>query len=368
MPVQNDLCIVLPLSEKTENYTVLLLKLFIVILAFLVYLSWRYRPKDHGQYDQPVAPLIKAPSQVSPQHADVVSRLAQFHSEASLNVKVMRKKLEDLLERDIHANISPVETNGVSAEWVMAPGADPQKRLLYVHGGAFIIGSAKSHRYITSELSRTAGVAVLSINYRMQPEFKTVHCHEDTRLAYEWIFENGPDGSSKADQVFVAGDSAGGNLSLSVVAWARDNHLPKASGVICLAPLTDATLSSPTWKSNTKSDPVLGPALGKILKIPRGILSLASRYTTGAPVNDVYISPLLGDLSNLPPTLIQVSCDEMLFGDSQRYANKVVASGGDVTLQVWPTMVHVFQMFGPELPEASEAFDRIAIFIKTKVA
>ena len=346
----------------------LVLKLFIVVFVFLVYLSWKYRPEDHSRFDHPTPPLIKTPSQVSPQHAEVVERLAKFHSEASFNVKVIRQKLEDLFARDIQATISPVDVNGISAEWVLAPGADPQKRLLYLHGGAFIIGSAKSHRYITSELSRTAGVAVLSINYRMQPEFKTLDSHVDTRVAYEWIFENGPEGSSRADQVFVAGDSAGGNLSLSVVAWARDKQMPKACGVICLAPLTDATLSSPTWISNTKSDPVLGPALGKIIKFPKSILSLASRYTTGAPVNDVYISPLLGDLSNLPPTLIQVSCDEMLFGDSIRYANKAAACGSDVTLQVWPVMVHVFQAFGPELPEAGEAFDRIANFIETKAA
>ena len=342
--------------------------LIIVVLIFLVYLSWKYRPADHSQFDLPLEPLIKASSEVSSQHADVLVRLTQFHSEATFNVKKNRQKLEDLFAREIDADITPVDVNGVSAEWVMAPGADPDQRLLYIHGGAFIIGSARSHRYITSEISRTAGVAVLSINYRMQPEFKTTDCHEDTRLAYSWIFENGPKGKSPSDIVFVAGDSAGGNLGLSIVAWARDKQLPKASGVIGLAPLTDATLSGPSWRANRHSDPVLGPAIGKLLGIPKGILSLVSRYTTGAPVNDHYISPLLGDLSNLPPILLQVSRDEMLFSDSQRYANKAKAAGGDVTLQVWPTMVHVFQVFGPELPEAAEAFSRIAAFIKLQLS
>ena len=346
----------------------LVLDLLIVVLVFLVYLSWKYRPADHSQYDLPLAPLIKASTEVSSQHEDVLARLAQFHGNASFNVKENRQKLEDLFAREIDASINPVDVDGVSAEWVLAPGADADRRLLYIHGGAFIIGSAKSHRYITSELSRRAGVAVLSINYRMQPEFKTVDCHRDTRLAYSWIFENGPDGKSPSKNVFVAGDSAGGNLALSVVAWARDKQLPSACGVIGLAPLTDATLSSPSWLANRQSDPVLGPAIGKLMRIPKGIISLASRYTTGAPVNDVYISPLLGELSNLPPTLLQVSRDEMLFGDSQRYANKAAAAGGDITLEVWPVMVHVFQAFGPDLPEASEAFDRIAAFIRAKAA
>lgn len=341
--------------------------IIIVVLIFLVYLSWRHQPEDHSMYDLPLTPLIKAPTEVSSQHVDVLALLARFHKDANFNVKKNRQKLEDLFAREIDANITPVDVNGVSAEWVMAPGADPAHRLLYIHGGAFMIGSAKSHRYITSELSRTAGVAVLSINYRMQPEFKTLDCHRDTRTAYNWIFQNGPEGKSTATNVFVAGDSAGGNLSLAVVAWARDNQLPEASGVIALAPLTDSTLSSPSWHTNIPSDPVLGPALGKLMRIPRRILALGSRYTTGAPVNDPYISPLLGELSNLPPTLLQVSRDEMLFSDSQRYANKAAANGGDVTLQVWPTMVHVFQAFGPELPEAAEAFDNMAIFIKKLV-
>ena len=166
--------------------------------------------------------------------------------------------------------------------------------------------------------------------------------------------------------MFVAGDSAGGNLTLSVIAWARDQKLRPVDGAVALAPLTDATFSSPTWKSNRDTDPFLGPALGSLLRLPKFVIALMSRASAGRPVNDPTLSPLFGDLQQLPKTLIQVGRDEMLNGDAQRYANKANAAGSDVTLQVWPKMVHVFQGFA-ELPEADAALSLAASFIKAQM-
>jgi monoterpene epsilon-lactone hydrolase len=337
------------------------------ILFFLVILHFRHRAADHAEYDRPVPPLMKPATDISAQHLDVVKRLNEFQAKSTTDIVLSRQQMDEFFTQPVDSEIVPVEASGVSAEWVLAEGADPDHRLLYIHGGAFRVGSPKSHRYIASELSRLAGVSVLSIDYRMQPEFKTVHCHEDCRTAYKWILDNGPRAQSPVKYLFVAGDSAGGNLTLAVIAWARDNGLRAADGAIALAPVTDSTFASPSWIANIESDHFLGPAMGKILKMPKLFLRSIMSAGAGKPVNDPAISPLLGDLSNLPPTLLQVSKDEMLFDDGVRYANKAISQNGDMTLQVWPTLVHVFQGFAPDLPEANDALGYIRDFIRSKI-
>ena len=338
----------------------------VAAVAVVAFLAVRYRAPDHTLYDSPqTAPMI-ADAHVSPGHDDVVSTLHEYHrNNQSRDIHVARKRMEDLFYRDVDARIVPVSVDGMPGEWVLADNADPTRRLLYLHGGAFRVGSPRSHRHITSELSRRSGVAVLAVDYRMQPEVKTVQCHEDARAAYQWILHNGPEGVSELKSLFVAGDSAGGNLTLSVIAWARDQGLRPADGAVAFAPLTDATFGSPTWKSNMRTDPFLGPGIGPLLSIPKFVIAITSRWTSGRPVNDPMLSPLLGDLKALPRTLIQVSRDEMLYGDAQRYANKAKAHGSEVTLQVWPKMVHVFQGFA-DLPESSTALGHAAEFIKAR--
>ena len=163
------------------------------------------------------------------------------------------------------------------------------------------------------------------------------------------------------DGPVVAGDSAGGNLTLAVVAWARKQGWQPANGAIAMAPLTDATLSGPTWRTNKDTDPFLGPSVGRFLAIPTFVRSILGRINSGVASNSPDLSPLFGLLGGLPPTLIQVSRDEMLYSDALRYANKANHEGGNVTLQAWPAMVHVFQGF--DLPEADQAFELMAEFI-----
>ncbi len=329
-------------------------------------LTLRYRAADHSAYDLPKTAPVIADAQVSAAHDDVVQTLLEFNRNGtSKDIHVARKQIEDLFYRDVEARIVPVNVDGVPGEWVLAPGADPTRRLLYLHGGAFRVGSPRSHRHITSELSRRGGVAVLAVDYRMQPEVKTLQCHEDARTSYRWILANGPDGQNALSSLFVAGDSAGGNLTLSVIAWARDLGLRQADAAVAFAPMTDATLSSPTWKTNAATDPFLGPVVGPLLWVPKFLIAIMNRVPSGRPVNDPMLSPLLGNLAGLPRTLIQVSRDEMLYGDSQRYANKANAQGSVITLQVWPRMVHVFQGFA-DLPESGDALERAAEFIKAQ--
>ncbi len=340
--------------------------LFVGVVGTIIFFAFRYKAADHSQYDEPRTQPEISDSEVSPAHDAVVGKLKEFAKSASTDVKIARQQLEDLFYREVDAQIIDVDVDGIPGEWVLAEGADPSRRLLYLHGGAFRVGSPRSHRHITYELSKRNGLAVLVIDYRMQPEYKTIDCHDDARRAYRWILDNGPQGDDELKSLFVAGDSAGGNLALSVIAWARDHGHRAVDGAIAFAPLTDASLSSPTWKSNVETDPFLGPGFGPLLKVPRFVMAMMMRRPSGAPVNDPVLSPLLGNLSGLPSILIQVGRDEMLYGDSQRYANKARAHGCDVTLQVWPKMVHVFQAF-PELPEAEVALSNASDFIRLKI-
>ena len=333
---------------------------FIVWIALLAHL---YKAPDLKRFDKPEPTLVIEESQVSPEHKDVVARLdAYLGRPRTMNAKEGRRRFAEVFSREVDIDVIHVDIDGMDAEWVCAGEASPSRRLLYIHGGAFIVGSPKTHRHITAELSRRSGLSVLAIDYRMQPEFKMIHCHEDARKAYGWILNNGPKGRSESAVTFVAGDSAGGNLTLALIAWARDQGWQQANGAIAFAPSTDITMSGPSWKYNRDSDPFLGPSIGRLLAIPSFFRSITSRVHLGIPASHPHLSPLFGHLEDLPPTLIQVSQDEMLYSDALRYTNKARSEGSEVTLQAWPTLVHVFQGF--DLPEADQAFSLVAKFIQ----
>ena len=185
----------------------------------------------------------------------------------------------------------------------------------------------------------------------------------DCRGAYQWMLDNGPQGLALASQTYIAGDSAGGNLALSLVAWLRDNHLRLPDAVVAMSPLTDGTFSGASIRANMASDIMLAPLLGLLVKLPRFIKSLWVVWGYRVrPANPV-VSPLLGDLSGLPPILVQASEAEMLLDDARRYVYKARASGTPAVLQTWSGMLHVWQIFDRELPQAGEAWAEIGKFI-----
>lgn len=248
-------------------------------------------------------------------------------------------------------------------EWVIAPGADARRRILYIHGGAWAAGSPRSHRSITDRLSHIANAAVFAVDYRLMPENRYMDGVRDCRKAYTWLTENGPDGAGEASFILVAGDSAGGSHTLGLLAWIRDNSLRQADGAVAFSPSTDLTLSAPSNRSNIATDPMLGPTFGGLSKIPRPVIWWATLAAFRiSPISPV-ASPLLGSLANLPPTLIQASDAEMLLDNARRYTAKAKSQGSRAELHTWPGMVHVWQIFVPMLPEAEEAFADVASFI-----
>ncbi|MDC0517266.1 alpha/beta hydrolase [Porticoccaceae bacterium] len=285
-------------------------------------------------------------------------------------ILAMRETMDSFFSNsDIASQIIPVDAAGVPAEWVVAPGADSSRRFLYIHGGAFMAGSPKGYRVLTDKLSAITNSAVLAIDYRLMPENTRLACVEDCRTAYDWMLENGPQGPD-ADTlefptaVFVAGDSAGGNLTLVLLAWARDNQRRAPNAALALSPVTDSRYTSPSIRGNLNSDVILKPLAKRLAWVPGFMIGLAARFMAGHRASDPVVSPLLGDLAGLPPLLVLASDCEILCDDGRRYVNKAVEAGTDATLMLWDNVPHVWPIFYPDLPEAAEALEQVDGFFK----
>jgi len=275
-----------------------------------------------------------------------------------------RKLMDGLSEgRRYSSRFHRTDAGGVAGEWVLAPGADPQRRVLYVHGGGFVLGSTRSHRTITSKFSEVSGCAALAIDYRMLPEHGFMDAVTDCRNAYQWMLENGPEGAAAADQVYVAGDSAGGTLALSLLAWLRDRQLRMPDAAVVMSPLTDSTFSGASARGNLATDIMLAPVLRLLVRLPPFVRSLWVVWGYRVRPANPLASPLLGDLSGLPPILVQASEAEMLRDDARRYVFKARAAGTPAVLQTWAGMLHVFQIFERELPQARQAWAEIGKFL-----
>ena len=261
-----------------------------------------------------------------------------------------------------------IEVNGhtLHGRWTLVDGYDPDRRILYYHGGAFTVGSDVSHRPLTWNLAKRTGCAVFTPNYRLMPENPRRDSITDARAAYRWILENGPDGPSEAKAVAIGGDSAGGNLTLMISNYAKEAGLRAPDAVYAISPSADSTAASPTFKSNLETDLMLQPLLRPLVRVPRPLLLLGMKKQIGINPSDPDVSPIFGDLSDLPPTLIQASSTEMLYGDAVRYTNKAADEGSDVTLQAWSHLPHVFPIFDDVLPEARDALDAAAAFLKAQ--
>ena len=331
--------------------------------------AFHLRGADMSAFDQPTGERFSLGEQPGPELQAVVARLGGMSTQLRgvpmrQRNAVLRKTMDELFaDRVLDVRLQPADCGGVPAEWVLAPGADPRRRLLYIHGGAFMLGSPRSHRTLTSQLSALTGGAVLAVDYRLMPEHPRRAGIDDCRTAYCWMLDHGPDGATPADAVFVAGDSAGGNLTLSLIHWVRDQGHRAPDAAVALSPLTDATLSSPSLRANVHSDPMLGPLFGPMARVPQWLLLWFGWLQTRIRPNDPLISPLRADLSRLPPLLLQASEVEMLFDDSRRYVNRAQAAGSPARLQRWSHMVHVWQIFNPELPEARQALAQIGQFL-----
>ena len=279
-------------------------------------------------------------------------------------IGAMREAMDAIgSDRTFASEIRPTPASAPSGEWVIAPDCDPSRRLLYIHGGAFVAGSPKSHRIITDRLARDTGAAVLSLDYRLMPEHNRDAMLDDCVSAYRWLLDNGPDGPAPLTSMAIAGDSAGGCLALATLAHVKAQGWRAPEGAVVISPVTDMTLTAPSLSYNRHTDLLLGPSFGQLMRQPamlrKLIFAVISRRSPASPA----LSPLRGELGGLPPTLIQVSSHEMLLDDAHRYHRRATAAGSTTTLQCFANMVHVWHIFSPQLPEAEFAFEQIKRFL-----
>lgn len=257
-----------------------------------------------------------------------------------------------ILHRDVQ--IVPVQAGTVSAEWLIPAGASEDRALLYIHGGAWFMGSPASHRGLVSYIAYESDVRALSINYRLAPENPFPAGLDDCIAAYEWLLNSG----IPPQKIIVAGDSAGGNLTLALLVALRDADKPLPVGAVALSPATDLAFTGESLKTRAHLDPILSN-LGSNSIIPDYI----ALYDPHHP----YISPLYADLNGLPPILIHVGDYETLLDDAVRFGECARAAGVNAQVVIWPEMFHVFQIFVPLLPEARRSVTQIAAFIKSRL-
>jgi acetyl esterase/lipase len=242
----------------------------------------------------------------------------------------------------------PINVDGIYAEWINAPDADLGV-ILYLHGGAYALGSINVHREFIARLALATQMRCLAINYRLAPEHPFPAAPEDATAAYRWLLTQGVDPS----QIIIAGDSSGGGLVLVTMVTLRDAGEQLPAGAVCISPWTDLSLTGASIHQKSKLDPILNPAsLDMYAKF------YAGEYELTSPL----ISPLYADLQELPPLLIQVGTDEILLDDAIRLTEKARDARVDVTLEIWDEMFHVFQLI-PFLPETKKAIGSIAEFV-----
>ncbi len=245
-----------------------------------------------------------------------------------------------------------VEVSGVAALWVRPDGAVSDAALLYFHGGGYVLGSPETHRNITAQLAQRLGCAVLSVHYGLAPERPHPAAVDDATAAYRWLLAHG----FIPGRIAIAGDSAGGGLTLALLLKLRDEGVPLPAAAAPISPWTDLTLTSETMRTMADQDPMCNGA---------GLGRMAAWFVGDGDYEDPYVSPIFGDATGLPPLLIQVGEIETLRDDAVGFGAVAVAAGVDCTVEVVPEMVHVFQAFAGVVPEADAALDRIATFLRS---
>lgn len=245
---------------------------------------------------------------------------------------------------------TPVSANGVPAEWVVAPGAT-DRAILYLHGGGYVIGSIATHRDIAGRISRGSAARVLLAGYRLGPEHPFPAAVDDAVACYRWLRAQGIPAANLA----IAGDSAGGGLTMATLLALRDSGDELPACGVCLSPWVDLTQSGASMIERDALDPMVHKDT---------LDEMARMYLNGADALHPLASPLHADLSGLPPLLIQVGTAETLYDDSVRLAERAQSAGVHVEFEPWDDMIHVFQSFSM-LPEAQRAVARIGEFVRS---
>ena len=269
-------------------------------------------------------------------------------------------------------NVTPVSANGVPGEWVEVPsdasnapaapdtragagtGTGTGKVLLYLHGGGYIVCSPATHRLMVARICREAGLKALVIDYRLAPEHPFPAAVEDAEAAYRWLLAAG----HRPEDIVIAGDSAGGGLTMSLLLTLREHGMPMPAGAALLSPWTDLALTGWTMLTHARRDPML--------RLESAALAVRHYLQDTIPTHPI-ASSIYADLTGLPPLYVQVGENEILLDDSKRLVSIAQTHGVEASLEIWPDMPHVFQAF-PQVPESRTAIEGIGAFLKARAS
>lgn len=244
---------------------------------------------------------------------------------------------------------------GVEGEWVKPGGVREDAVLLYLHGGGYCLGSPRSHRHLVEAAAREAGISAFAADYRLAPENPFPAAVEDGVAAYRGLLEGGID----AKRLAVAGDSAGGGLTVATLLAAREKGLPMPAAAVCISPWCDLSNGGQSYRARAGRDPMI---------TKDGIDNLAAAYLNGADARNPLASPAFAKLDGLPPLLIQVGTEEVLYDDAVALRTRAEEAGVETSFEAWGGMPHVWHFFHPILSEGRDAISRLARFVKARIA
>lgn len=307
--------------------------------------------------DEAYAYLVRLIEKMTQEMADPANAVAAFRRAAEAYGDARPRPPLDAVA------VETLAAGGIRGEWLRTPGAMPDRRLVYLHGGGWAGGSPGSHRALTAELARSTGWSVLSVDYRLAPEDPFPAAVDDAVAAVEWAWTHGPASGGDAERLALVGDSAGANLAaaacLKLVRSEKrvPDRLALMSGMFDLTDRADR---------HALPYAVAAKRFGAVAE-PAAIAGVVGMYAQNVPPDDPLVSPLLADrdlLARFPPTLLQVSSAEYLYHDSVRFARRLSEAEVPTRLSVWPGQPHVWQIFTTLIPESREALAEIDRFIR----
>lgn len=248
--------------------------------------------------------------------------------------------------------VRPDRLDGVIVEWVIPDGAADAPVLFHLHGGGYVLGNPASSRPFTTAFALKSGAKVVSIDYRLAPEYPFPAAVTDSVKAYRALLAAGV----PAAKIAIGGESAGGGLTVATLLAAQSQGLEMPACAFAISPWVDMSCSASTFDALAHLDPML---------TRRSLKDMADAYLAGAHETNRLASPILGELQGLPPLLIHVGSDEVLLDDARGLHERATKAGVASTLAVWQDMIHVWHMFHPMLPEGDRAIDDIVAFMKS---
>ena len=284
-----------------------------------------------------------------------IMKLMSLKIEGEYNVAENRRSLDGntfLFRKPWSVKAKPIFIDGIKGEWLSPRKSLENRAILYLHGGSFVAGSFKSHRSLAAHIGRVSEAPVLIIEYRLAPENPFPAALEDAISAYNWLIDAKQINPKK---IIIAGDSAGGTLTLSTLLKLREDKLPLPAAGICLSPCTDLAITGDSIK--TKIDE-------EIMLTEFEMVEAVKLYLKDEDREHPIASPLYADLTGLPSLMFQTGTAELLLDDTVRFADKAKKQGVEVTIDLWKDMFHVFQIFGNLMPESKKALKKIGDYAR----